>query len=105
MPTRQQLYYIFIWLLKNLLIFMVGAALGIFVVFINADSLLKAAIPKDIGLGVIAVAPILILFYAMFFGTIGGVIAILLYYVIKFLRGRRAARARLEQIRKEHNIK
>ncbi len=84
---------------------MIGAAIGILMVFIKAEPLLRSAIPKDIGLGVIAVAPILILFYAMFFGTIGGVIAIVLYYVIKFLRGRRAAHARLEQIRKEHNIK
>jgi hypothetical protein len=104
MPLRSKLYPVFIWLLKNLLIFLIGGAMGVAGTILFADPLLRHAIPKNIGLGVIAVAPILILLYAMFFGTIGGVIAIVLYYLVKFIRSRQTARARLAKIRKEHNI-
>lgn len=99
MTAREKIYFIFIRLIKNLAVFLIGAALGVLATFMYAEPLLKSAIPKDVGLGVIALAPLLILFYAMFFGAIGGTIAIVLYYAIKIVRSRRATHAHLKKKR------
>jgi hypothetical protein len=43
-------------------------------------------VDKDIGLGVITVAPIIILIYLIMFGALEGVLAIILYNINKFLK-------------------
>jgi hypothetical protein len=54
-----------------------------------AKPLLELAIKKDIGLGIIAIAPVLILIYSIIFGIIGGFIAITIYNLAKFINRKR----------------
>ena len=89
---KQKILKIFFFIVKNLLAFLAGSVLGVLTVIIFAEPLIARAINKDIGLGIIAVAPILLAFHFIIFGTIGGIIAVILYNVARFTIRRRRIR-------------
>ncbi len=86
---RQKFYKIFFAVIKNLSAFLAGSFLGILTMMLFARSLLERTITKDIGLGIIAIAPVLLLFYSIAFGVIGGVIAIIVYNLARFIKRKR----------------
>ncbi len=70
-------------LFRNIMAFLAGGLLGIFTVVVFAEPLLKYAINKDVGLGIIALAPIIIIMYSLIFGTIGGILGIIIYNLFR----------------------
>ncbi|MDO8443080.1 MAG: hypothetical protein Q7S81_02390 [bacterium] len=90
---KQKLYKILSVLLKNLLIFLIGGLLAIAATLLCAEPLLKAAIKQDVGLGIIAVAPVLIVIYGIIFGIAGGIISVITYNLIKFIKQRKAPKS------------
>lgn len=78
----------FLVVVKNLLAFLAGALVGGLATLLYARQLLEHAITKDVGLGIIAVAPVVIIIYAVLFGTVGGVMGIIVYNLF----GRRRVR-------------
>ncbi len=66
--------------------FITGGAFGIFLTVIFAEPLLRFAIKRDIGLATVALAPIVIILYALIFGTIGGILGIIIYNIVKHYR-------------------
>ena len=66
---KQKIYKIFLAVIKNLLAFLAGGILGVLAVLLLAKPLVESAITKDIGLGVIALAPAILVIYAIGFGT------------------------------------
>lgn len=84
-----KIHIIVLTVIKNLLAFLAGGVLGALAIFIFAEPILKFAIKKDVGLGIIAVAPAVLIIYAIVFTVTGGVICIIVYNVLKLLRLRR----------------
>lgn len=89
---QPKLYKILITLLKNILVFAAGGVLGLVAVVLFAKPLLERVLTKDVGLGIIALAPVMLLLYAIVFATIGGIIAVILYNVIRFIRRKKGYR-------------
>lgn len=79
-------------LLKNFLAFLTGGLLGIAATLLCIEPLLKATIKQDVGLGIIAVAPTFIVIYAVIFGIIGGITAVIIYNLINFIRRKKASK-------------
>ena len=80
---KQKIYKIFLAVIKNLLAFLAGGILGVLAVLLLAKPLVESAITKDIGLGVIALAPAILVIYAIGFGTAGGVLGVVGYNVFR----------------------
>jgi len=80
---KRKIYKFFSTVLKNLISFFVGATFGILTVIMFAEPLLKFAINKDVGLGIIALAPAMLIMYSLIFGIIGGVLGIIGYNLFK----------------------
>ena len=76
-------------LFKNLLAFLVGSTLGMLATIVFAEPLLKSILTKDMGLGVIVLAPFFLIFYSIIFGGLSGIVAIIIYNTIKFFRSRK----------------
>ena len=72
--------------LKNFLAFLAGGVAGVMGVILYAWPLLEAAIKKDVGLGIIIVAPVIFMMYAIVFGTLGGVAGVLVYNGVKLIK-------------------
>jgi len=87
---KQKLYKILSVLFKNFLAFLAGGFLGITATLLCIEQLLKATIKNDIGLGIIAVVPAFIVIYAVVFGIAGGIISVIIYNLMKFIRRRKA---------------
>jgi len=68
-----------------------GAILGVLVVIIFTEPLLRHSITKDVGLGVIALAPAIIIIYLILFGLIGGILGVIIYNLIKTYKQRRVS--------------
>ncbi|MFH1193551.1 MAG: hypothetical protein V1661_00990 [bacterium] len=75
-------------ILKNFLVFAGGGVFGAVLSIVLMKYLLAISITKDVGLGIIALAPVMIIFWAFIFGIGGGLMAIIIYNVIKIWRGR-----------------
>lgn len=73
-------------ILKNLLILFCGAALGALLLFIYLKPALCLAMPKDAELAVIALAPITLIIYSIFFTVGGGVLGFIVYNSILFFK-------------------
>jgi len=73
-------------LLKNLLVFIAGVILSLFATILFAETLLRHTINEDVGLGIVALAPMLIIFYLILFGILGGIIAVAIYNIVKILK-------------------
>jgi len=86
---KEKLLKFFKALLKNILVFIFGAVLGMATTLIFIKQLLEPLADKDIGLGIIAVAPIMIFFYLIMFGLTGGTIALIYYNVRKYIKKKR----------------
>lgn len=71
------------FILKNFLIFLTGGVLGLLSVLIFAEPLLEHSIKKDVGFGVIAVAPLLLVLYGILFWLGGGILAVAVYHLIR----------------------
>ncbi|MEK7647261.1 MAG: hypothetical protein AAB378_02710 [Patescibacteria group bacterium] len=89
---KQKIYKILIALLKNILAFAVGGILGLFTVVLFAKPLLEHIATKDVGLGIIALAPVVLLISAFIFAAIGGITAVIAYNVIKFIKYKKEQR-------------
>ena len=72
--------------LKNFLAFLAGGVAGVMGVILYAWPLLEAAIKKDVGLGIIIVAPVILMMYAIVFGALGGVAGVLVYNGVKLIK-------------------
>ena len=72
-----------IW--KNICIFLVGAVIGLIIniTVVFPSAIQKVAMEKDVGLGIIALAPVLFIIYGIISIVIGGFFAILIYNIIK----------------------
>jgi hypothetical protein len=81
---KEKIFKILKALIKNIFVFIGGFIAGSIIVFIFAGKLLAPLAEKDIGLGVIAVAPIMILLYIIMFGTLGGVLAVIIYNIRRY---------------------
>ncbi|MFC1732901.1 hypothetical protein ACFL6I_21585 [candidate division KSB1 bacterium] len=86
---KNKIFKIIKSLLRNLLAFIVGALIGGVTTLLFARKLLESLSEKDIGLGVIAVAPIMILMYLIMFGTLGGVLAVIIYNIRRYIKKKR----------------
>lgn len=86
---KQKLYKILVTLFKNLLAFAIGGVLGLIAVALSTKPLLERVATKDVGLGIIALAPALLAIYAIAFATIGGVIAVIVFNIIRLIRRKR----------------
>jgi RimJ/RimL family protein N-acetyltransferase len=75
--------------LKNLAAFLGGGVLGILLLVIFIKPILELTIRKDVGLGIIAVAPAIILIYGILFAIGGGVLGIIVYNFVKFILNRK----------------
>ncbi|MBI5045858.1 MAG: hypothetical protein HZC14_02575 [Candidatus Niyogibacteria bacterium] len=93
MNLKQKLYKIFAVLFKNLLAFVAGGVLGLFAVALFAKPLLERVATKDVGLGIIALAPAILIIYAVIFASIGGIITVVIYNLIKFIKRKRTKNA------------
>ncbi len=80
---------------KNVLTFLVGAIIGLIVniTLVFPSAIQKIASEKDVGLGIIALAPVLFIIYGIISIVIGGFLAIVIYNIIK--RKKRSKKVRL----------
>ncbi len=70
---------------KNVFVFLVGAVIGLIIniTVVFPSAIEKVALEKDVGLGIIALAPVLFIIYGIISIVIGGFLAILVYNIIK----------------------
>ncbi len=69
---------------KGLGVFILGGVVGVAVLFVFFIEDVFAKVSTDIGLGIIALAPILVIFYSALYFIIGGVIGLVLYMAYRF---------------------
>ncbi len=81
-----KLKQIAIIILKNFLSLVCGAVLGVLLLFICLEPVLYLAMPKDAGLAVIALAPVIIIIYSILFAVGGGILGLIVYNSILLLR-------------------
>ena len=73
-------------LYKNFIVFVIGGLLGIIITIIFIKPLLSSTIKTDVGVSIIALIPTLITIYSIIFGFAGGILAIIIYNLIKIFR-------------------
>lgn len=73
-------------ILKNLLVLICGAVLGMLLLFICLEPVLYLAMPKNAGLAVIALAPVIIIIYSILFAVGGGVLGLIVYNLILLIK-------------------
>lgn len=73
-------------LLKNTLAFLAGGVSGVLVAVLFAEPLIRRSVSEDVGLGIIAVAPVVLILYSILFGAVGGVSGIIIYNIIRARR-------------------
>ncbi|MBI5742398.1 MAG: hypothetical protein HZA25_00985 [Candidatus Niyogibacteria bacterium] len=78
--------------LKNLLVFLIGDAIGMLATIVFAEPLLNSVLTKNMGLGVIVLAPFFLIFYSIIFGGLSGVIAVAIYNAVKIFKKNRASK-------------
>jgi len=83
---KQKLYTLCSGFVKNIAVFFVGGALGIVFAILFLEPLLGHSISNDMGFGVIAVIPIMIIFYSFLFGIIGGILGVIVYHIVRACR-------------------
>jgi len=78
-----------IW--KNVRIFLIGAVIGLIIntVVVFPSAIQKVASEKDVGLGIIALAPALFIIYGIISIVIGGFLAIVMYNIVRHLLRKR----------------
>lgn len=79
-------YKILITILKNIFSFLAGAILGVLIELFFVRSLLVSTLTKDVGLGVIALVPVVVIIYSVLFGGLGGSLGIIIYNVIRYFK-------------------
>lgn len=84
--TKRKIYNVVLAIVKFFLAFIGGGVLGLIALVVFAEPILKFTIKKDIGLGVIAAAPAVLVIYAVVLGVAGGVLGIVVYNVIRWYR-------------------
>ena len=85
-------------MLKNSLAFLTGGVLSVLATLIFAKPILEFTINKDVGLGIVALAPVLIIIYSMIFGVAGGLLGIIIYNFIRYFKRKRGV---LDQEKKQ----
>ena len=95
---KQKFFKILKIAFKNLLAFIVGVVFSVAMTLLFAKQLLEPIFEKDIGLGIIAVAPIMLFIYLIMFGIAGGTFAVIIYNVIRFIKWRREKRNVVEGV-------
>lgn len=76
-------------ILKNILALLTGMLFGVAVLFIFLKPMLYYAMPKNAGLGVIALAPALMIIYGILLAGGGGILGLITYNLIVFLKKRK----------------
>ena len=80
------IYRISLGVLKNLAVFLSGAVLGVLIIaFWPGKPPLALLGNKDIGLGIIALIPVLFIYFVVA-GLAGGVLGVIIYNLVKFFR-------------------
>ena len=80
---KPNIYKLLAVVFKNLAVFLVGGVMGAVATLLFAEPLLKATIKQDVGLGIIAIAPALLVIYSLILGLAGGFLAIIIYNLTK----------------------
>ena len=73
---------------KNLLVAVYGAVIGMIVFLIYLFKIWTPANADKIGLGIIALAPVLFILFSILGMIVGGIVGIVIYQVKGFLRKR-----------------
>jgi hypothetical protein len=76
-------------ILKYFIVFVLGGIIAVAYLFIFSIKGLLEKIGLEAGLGIIALAPVLIIVYGIFYFLIGGICGIILLVVFRMLRKRR----------------
>ena len=84
--SKQKKKNLFLIILKNIASFLFGAIAGELVLLVFFLRLILEKVAEKAGLGIIALAPILLIFYGFLFGLIGGILGIIVYNVYKKFR-------------------
>ena len=87
--SKQKKKNLFLIILKNIASFLFGAIAGELVLLVFFLRLILEKVAEKAGLGIIALAPILLIFYGFLFGLIGGILGIIVYNVYKKLKKRK----------------
>lgn len=88
--TTVRVYKILITILKNILAFLAGAILGVLIELFFIKFILVSTLTKDVGLGVIALSPVVIIIYSILFGGLGGILGIIVYNLIRYFKRKNA---------------
>ena len=84
--SRQKKKSIFLAIFKNFIAFLFGAIFWELILIVFFLRLILEKVAEKAGLGIIALAPILLIFYGFLFGLIGGILGIVIYNIYKKLR-------------------
>ena len=77
---------IFSFLWKNILVFIVGGVIGIAVSMFYLFQFWFPANGGKVGLGIIAIIPIMLILFAIMGLVIGGIFGIIIYQIIRFIK-------------------
>ncbi len=71
-------------ILKSLGMFILGGIAGVIILFVFFLERIFAGISTDIGIGILALAPILIILYSILSFVLGGFSGLILYWAYRF---------------------
>lgn len=79
---------ILIVILKNLAIFLFSGLLTVLLIFLfSKKNIIDLVSNPDLGLGIIAIIPVLIIYFIIF-GIAGGLLGVIIYHLFNFFRKR-----------------
>ena len=84
--SKQKKKNLFLIILKNIASFLLGLIAGELILIVFFLRLILEKVAEKAGLGIIALAPILLIFYGFLFGLIGGILGIVIYNIYKKLK-------------------
>ena len=76
-------------ILKYIAIFILGGFVALAYLFVFSLKGLLEKTGAEVGLGIIALAPVLIIIYGIFYFLIGGVLGVIIFVVFRMLRKRK----------------
>ena len=84
--SKQKKKNLFLIILKNIASFLLGLIAGELILIVFFLRLILEKVAEKAGLGIIALAPILLIFYGFLFGLIGVILGIVIYNIYKKLK-------------------
>ncbi len=84
--SKQKKKSIFLGIFKNFVSFLFGTIVGELILIVFFLKIILEKVAEKAGLGIIALAPILLIFYSFLFGFVGGILGIIIYNIYKKLK-------------------